>query len=444
MKKLNFGIAKLAAPLILSNLTVPLLGFTNICIAGHLHHHATVAAIGLGVMVFNLLFLGFAFLRMGTTGLVAQAYGKGGEENTWQTIAHSLILSLIIGILIILLKNPIGHLLFGLIHGDSAVKAAALQYYSLRVFAAPATLMNYVLVGAFIGLQMVRMPLLLMLIVNGLAVILGLELSMVYHLSIRGIAIADIIAQYTGALVGIVYLYKRLSGAIHLHNWRFNIDFFRKITFINSNIFLRTLFLISTYSFFTLQSLKLGPVYLAANTVLMSFMTLTSFAQDGFANVAEVLVGKNVGRGDYAASNQAIFDAGRWALVIGITFSIIYLIFGRQLINVMTSFPEVRQIAKHQLIFIIFLPLISMASFFLDGVFIGATKFREMRNTMFFSFSGFLIVWWSLHSFGNIGLWIALLSFFVFRGLSMGGFFWLTHRKNGFYFMNNKSQQLAN
>ncbi len=434
MKRLNFGIARLAAPLILSNLTVPLLGFTNTYIAGHLHQQATVAAIGLGVMVFNLLFLGFAFLRMGTTGLVAQAFGEGGEQNTWQTIAHSLILSFSIGILIILLKNPLGELLFGLIQGDASVKAVAEQYYSLRIFAAPATLTNFVLVGAFIGLQMVRVPLILMLIINGIAIILGLELAFVYNLSIKGIAIADIIAQYTGTIIGIAYLFKRLCGSIQFKTWKFNFHFFRKITLINSDIFLRTVFLISTYSFFTLQSLKLGPVYLAANTVLMGFMTLTSFAQDGFANVAELLVGNNVGRGDFDASTQAIFDAGRWALVIGVSFTVIYFLFGHAIINLMTAFPEVRHIAKHQLIFVTLLPLISVASFFLDGVFIGATKFREMRNTMFISFAGFISVWWVLHKFGNIGLWIALLSFFVFRGLSMGSFFWLTHRKNVFYF----------
>lgn len=444
MKRLNFGIAKLAAPLILSNLTVPLLGFTNTYIAGHLQHQATVAAIGLGVMVFNLLFLGFAFLRMGTTGLVAQAFGEGGEKNTWQTIAHSLILSISIGVLIILLKNPIGNLLFSLIHGDASVKTVAEQYYSLRIFAAPATLTNYVLVGAFIGLQMVRMPLLIMLVINGLAVILGLELSLVHHLSIKGIAIADVIAQYTGALVGIAYLYKRLYGSIQFQSWQFNFSFFRRITLINSDIFIRTIFLISTYSFFTLQSLKLGSVYLAANTVLMSFMTLTSFAQDGFANVAEVLVGNNVGRGDYEASTQAIFDGGRWALVIGVIFSVVYFLFGHQIINVMTSLPEVRHVAKHQLLFVVFLPLISVGSFFFDGVFIGATKFKEMRNTMFFSFAGFLLVWWSLHNFGNIGLWISLLCFFGFRGLSMGSFFWLSHRKNVFYFMNKKTPQIVN
>lgn len=156
-------------------------------------------------------------------------------------------------------------------------------------------------------------------------------------------------------------------------------------------------------------------------------------AMDGFANVAELLVGNNAGRGDYEASTQSIFDTGRWALVIGVVFALIYFIFGQQIINAMTSLPEVRHVAKHQLLFVVFLPLISVASFFLDGVFIGATKFKEMRNTMFFSFAGFLLVWWYLHQFGNIGLWIALLSFFGFRGLSMGSFFWLAHRKNVFY-----------
>jgi MATE family multidrug resistance protein len=261
MKKLNFGIAKLAAPLIMSNLTVPILGFTNTYIAGHLHNQDNVAAIGLGAMVFNLLFWAFAFLRMGTTGLVAQAYGEGGAKNTWQTIGHSLILSLGIGVLIILLKNPIGELLFSLIHGDAAVKAAAEQYYSLRIFAAPATLTNYVLIGAFIGLQNVRTPLIIMLTVNGLAIILGLELSFTYHLSMKGIAIADIIAQYAGALVGMGFLFRRLRGSIQLRTWQFNYTFFQKIILINSDIFLRTLFLICAFSFFTLQSLKLGPAY---------------------------------------------------------------------------------------------------------------------------------------------------------------------------------------
>lgn len=434
MKRLNFSVAKLAVPLILSNLTVPLLGFTNTYIAGHLPETYNVAAIGLGSMVFNLLFWAFAFLRMGTTGLVAQAYGEGGSKNTWQTISHSILLGLLVGIALILLKNPLGHLIFGLIDGDSAVKAAAQQYYSLRILAAPATLINYVLIGAFIGLQNMMVPLLIMITVNGLAILLGVELSFGLHMSINGIAIADIIAQYTGTFVGSILLFKRLGSAVNFRDWTFNFSFFRKLSLVNSDIFLRTLFLIGSFSFFTLQSLKLGPKYLAANTILMFFMTLTSFAQDGFANVAETLVGKNVGRRDYDASARAMFDAGNWAIIIAVIFSLIYLTFGHSIINVMTTLPEVRAVANQQLMLVVLLPLISVGCFFFDGVFIGATKFREMRNTMFAAFACYLFTWWILHPFANVGLWIALLSFFAFRGIFMGTLFLLTHRRKVFFF----------
>jgi MATE family multidrug resistance protein len=433
MKKLNIGIAKQAIPLILSNLTVPLLGFTNTYIAGHLHNTSNVAAVGLGVMVFNLLFWAFAFLRMGTTGLVAQAYGQGGAKNTLQTISHSLVLSLCIGIVIVIFRDPIGHVIFGLIDGDVQVKAVAQQYYSYRILAAPATLFNYVLIGSFIGLQNMLLPLVIMMTVNGLAIIFGLELSFVYHLSVKGIAIADVIAQYSGAIVGTICLLKRLGGGVKLHEWRFNFAFFRKLTQVNSDIFLRTLFLIAAFSFFTLQSLKLGPAYLAANTILMSFMTLTSFAQDGFANVAETLVGRNIGRGDYEASAQAMFDAGSWAAIIAVSFSVCYLLFGHSIINMMTSFTDVRIIASYHLLFIILLPLISVACFFFDGVFIGANKFKEMRNTMLGAFAGYLCVWWLLRQYGNIGLWISILSFFGFRGMLMGAVFWFNHRKKSFF-----------
>ena len=211
MRSLNLSIVKLAIPLILSNLTVPLLGFTNTYIAGHLHNTRYVAAVGLGCMVFNLLFWAFSFLRMGTTGLVAQAYGQSGSKNTWQTISHSVILAFCIGILIIVFKDPLKLLIFGLIEGDTDVKVLAEQYYSLRILAAPATLINYVLIGAFIGLQNMVVPLVIMMTVNGIAILLGLELSFVYHLSIKGIAIADVIAQYSGALVGIVLILSRLN-----------------------------------------------------------------------------------------------------------------------------------------------------------------------------------------------------------------------------------------
>ncbi len=434
MKRLNFFVAKLAIPLILSNLTVPLLGFTNTYIAGHLHETCNVAAIGLGSMVFNLLFWAFAFLRMGTTGMVAQAFGQGGTKNTWQTISHSLLLGLLIGITLILLRNPIGHLIFGLIDGDSAVKAAAEQYYSLRILAAPATLINYVLIGAFIGLQNLMVPLLIMLTVNGLAIILGIELSFGMHMSINGIAIADIIAQYSGTLVGSFLLYKRLGSAVNLREWKFNFIFFKKLSLVNRDIFLRTMFLICAFSFFTLQSLKLGPVYLAANTILMFFMTLTSFAQDGFANVAETLVGKNVGRRDYDASARAMFDAGSWAIIIAVFFSLLYLLLGHTIINLMTTLPEVRAIANSQLMYVEMLPLISVGCFFFDGVFIGATKFREMRNTMLAAFACYLLTWWILHQYANVGLWLALLSFFAFRGIFMGTLFLISHRKKVFFF----------
>lgn len=434
MIKLNVSILKLAIPLILSNLTVPLLGFTNTYIAGHLHDANTVAAVGLGMTVFNLLFWAFSFLRMGTTGLVAQAYGQDGVKNTWQTISHSLILAFCVGIVIIFLQQPLKDLIFGLIPGDAQVKVLAEQYYSLRILAAPATLINYVLIGALLGLQNMISPLVIMMTINGLAIMLGVELSLVQHYSIKGIAIADVIAQYSGALIGLAIIMKRMNGFSALRQWKFQLEIFYKLTRINSNIFMRTLFLIASFTFFTLQSLNLGAQYLAANTILMSFMTLTSFAQDGFANVAESLVGQKVGQRDYEASAKAIQDTGRWAAIIALFFSLLYCIFAHDIISMMTTLTEVKKVASSHILFVILLPLISVACFFFDGVYIGANKFREMRNTMFGAFVAYLGVWWLLQDYGNIGLWVALLSFFFFRGLFMGSvYWWLHHRKRSFF-----------
>jgi MATE family multidrug resistance protein len=413
--------------MILSNISTPLLGLVDTAVLGHLNAEQFLGAVALGGLIFSFIFWGFAFLRMGTTGLTAQAFGEANRTELNSILIRALTLALIISSLVLLSQKIIAEVSFFILESSSVVEQMALQYFEIRIWSTPATLGLYVLMGWLLGQQRVRIALLIVLITNISNICL--DLLFVYHLNMQvaGVALASVIAEYTGFIVALAIVLGLITKRLRYKNevfwnWSYlaNINKFKNMLVINNQIFIRTWCLIFAFAFFTAQSAKISEMVLAVNAVLLNFQMFMAYALDGFANAAEALVGKAVGAKNKLMLRQAILTTYVWSLVVAILFACFYLQYGLQVIDLLTSLEAVRAMAYEFLPWLIFMPLVSFMSYFFDGVFIGAMMTRQMSNTMMFSlFAVFLPVWYFTQSWGNEGLWLAMTLFMVARSLSM-------------------------
>lgn len=415
-------VLSLALPMILSNISTPLLGLVDTAVLGHLDSAQFLAAVALSGVVFSFIFWGFGFLRMGTTGLTAQAYGKDDRQEVIAVLARALSLALVISCVLLLMHKSIASLSFSLLQSSVIVEQFALQYFETRIMSAPATLCSYVLMGWFLGRQNVKVPLLVVLTTNFINI--ALDFLFVYHLKmqVEGVALATVIAEYSGLAVGLIAALRVTQKNKLLWRWSdlVKMNQFKAMLMINSHIFVRTWCVIFAFAFFTAQAAKMGTVILAVNTVLLNFQTFMAYALDGFAHATEALVGKAVGAKNRLMLRQAIVTAGLWSFVIAVFFSLIYFYFGLAMIDMLTSLTEVREMAYSYLPWLIIMPLVSFICYLLDGVFIGAMLTKQMRNTMLFSlFCVFLPVWYYTKNMGNTGLWLAMTMFMLARSLSM-------------------------
>lgn len=415
-------VLQLAIPMILTNISTPLLGLVDTAVLGNLDSEKFLGAVALAGLIFSFIFWGFGFLRMGTTGLTAQAFGKNKVEEINAVLIRASVLAIIISVLILFLQQPIAIVSFWLLQSSQEVEHLALQYYEIRIWSTPATLSLYVLVGWFIGQQNVKIPLIVVLLTNICNI--GLDLLFVYHfnMQVEGVALASVIAEYTGLLVALLFVMRFIDykDQFWLRHSLFNLNKFRQMLLINSHIFIRTWCLIFAFSFFTSQSAKMGDMVLAANAVLLNFQTFMAYALDGFAHAAEALVGKAVAAKNRVLYRQAILTSGLWSFVVAVLFVLIYQVYGEQLIDLLTGLESVRIIAYDYLPWLVVMPLVSFLSYLYDGIFIGAIMTREMRNTMCFSLLGvFLPTWYFTQESGNQGLWMAMICFMLARGLSM-------------------------
>ena len=413
---------RLAAPLILSNLTIPLLGLVDTAVVGHLEHAYYLGAVALGSLIFSFLFWGFGFLRMGTTGLIAQAHGKRDNSEIRSTLARAALLALSCALLIILLQNPVSQLAFYLLQGSHEVEHYAAEYFSIRIWSAPATLLNYVFIGWLLGMQNARGPLWILLASNLSNIILDLWFVLGLGMTVDGVAYASVIAEYIGCFVGLYLVYNTLQQ--HLGIWQRRAIFAKKrlcqLLQLNGNIMIRTLGLILSLAFFTAQGAKFGDIILAANAILMNFQALMAYALDGFAHAAEALVGRAIGSKNRQAFHSAIYTAAVWSLGVALLFIGFYGLAGEWIIHQLSDLNEVTSAAIQYLPWAIIMPIVAVWSYLFDGIFIGATRSREMRNTMLTaSLLFFLPAWWLLHPWGNHGLWAALMIFMAGRGITM-------------------------
>ncbi len=408
--------------MILSNVSVPLLGMVDTGVTGHLESPVYLAAVAIGAMIFSFLYTGFNFLRMGTTGIAAQSYGADNYDGLRVALGQALVVAFVIAIALIVLQLPIGELAMRLLGPDPETRTYALEYFSIRVWSAPGTLANYALIGWFIGLSNARVPLLMFLTINITNIVLDLFFVIVLGMKVDGVALASVFAEYSGLAVGVFFAVSELrkrSGQWPIAKL-VNISAYKAFIAVNANLLIRTMALIFTIGFVTAQGARLGGLILAANAVLMNFQNLTSFGLDGVAHAAEALVGKAVGQKRREALEEAVRLTLKWSLYFAIGFTILYLVAGRLLISVLTDLPELRETAWRYLPWMIASPLVSVWCFLYDGVFVGATRAKAMRDIMLVStLAVFLPAWYFLKPFGNDGLWLAFLVFMASRGIGM-------------------------
>lgn len=412
----NARVFAIAGPAMLANLTTPLLGIVGTAAIGRLGEAYLLGGVAMAALVFDSLYWLFAFLRMGTVALTAQALGAGDAGEQRAVLARALFLAAFIGLLLIALQVPLAAAIFRLLGGSDAVRTAAETYFFVRIWSAPCALANFAVLGWLVGIARAGTALALQVAINVVNIALTVLLVLVLDYGIAGAAIAAVLAEITGLALGLGIALALAGGAIETAIVLRRDKLVRMLA-INRDIMIRTAALIAAFTFFTAQGARAGDVALAANAVLHNFILIGSFFLDGLATAAEQLCGRAVGARDRAGFVQATRRVLGWGFLFGAAASVLFLFVGTMLIDVITTSAEVRQAARQFMLFAALAPVMGVAAYTFDGIYIGATWARDMRNLMLVALALYLATWWALQSHGNTGLWIALLVFLAARGL---------------------------
>jgi MATE family multidrug resistance protein len=415
------AILAIAVPIMISNLSTPLLGVVDTGVIGQIPDAALIGAVALGALVFTFAFWAFGFLRMGTTGLTAQALGASDTEEIRASLGRAVFIAIVIGVALVAVQWPVRELAFFLLDGSERVESLARDYYDIRIWSAPATLTNYALLGWFIGLGKARVALMLQLILNLTNMLLDAFFVLGLHMGVDGVAIGTVIAEFVAAIAGLIiaarYL-RHVGGQWDMVRLLVPEQIRRTLT-VNRDIMIRSLSLVFVFGWFLAQGAKHGDSILAANAVLMHFISVTAYFLDGFAFAAEALVGKAVGAAHRAGLSKASRMTTWWAAGVALLSSLFLFVFGPSLIDILTTEPGVRELAREFLPWATFAPLVGVWCFQLDGIFIGATRTAAMRNAMLMSAAIFLVGWYVLTPFGNQGLWASLYVHYAARTFTL-------------------------
>ena len=420
---LNHSLLKLAIPNIVSNITVPLLGFVDMMLMGHQDSLAYIGAIGLGGTIFSVMYSIFSFMRAGTTGFTAQAYGANDRAEIAYSLYRSLCIALIATILVLSLQNAVEWLSMKLLNGSEEVLAYTATYFHVRIWAAPAVLCLYAFNGWYIGMQNTTIPMIIAILTNVVNIILSVVFVNVMGMGVSGVALGTVIAQYCGLLTAIIFLFAKFRH--HLIPVRRVIllqsDKLKRFFKVNADFMIRSILLVLSIAFFNNQSAKLGDDMLAVNMILMQFFYIFSYFTDGFAYAGEALVGRFTGAHDAIQLRQTVKLLFLWGFLIALPFTVLYALFPDWFIGLVSDQPGIIPMAKPYHVYLAAIPLIIFAAFLWDGVYIGATAARAIRNTMLISAIGVFLpaTLLLMPRFGNHGLWIAFLLFMIARGLSM-------------------------
>ena len=419
----NRRVWRMAGPIILSSISVPILGAVDTAVVGQLPGAEQIAAVGAGTTIFNVLFQTLLFLRMGTMGLTAQAVGASDGDEIRAALGRPIGLALAIGFGLIAVQVPLAWIAFSAIGASPGVTDLARDYFAVRIWVAPAFLCNLALVGWFIGIQRPRVVLALQVLINGINV--GLDLWFVLGLGwgVTGVAWASLTAQYIGLGIGLMVAQSRLRDVAGV--WRVALlrraEPLKRMLNVNSDIFLRTLSLAGCMATITAIGARSGDLILATNTIMLSLTFVASYGLDGFAHAVSALAGSAAGARDRPQFRLAVRYCGGWAVGVAGTMSAVYLIAGPAIIDVMTEDAAVRALCREYLPWVIAGPFYSVWCFLLDGIFVGATRARDMRNMAFLSALAFIastIIFVPL--LGNHGLWLSYVVFMLARAVTLG------------------------
>ncbi|MGL4851255.1 MAG: MATE family efflux transporter [Phocaeicola sp.] len=428
---INKNILHIAIPSIVSNITVPLLGLIDVAIVGHLGSPAYIGAIALGGTLFNVIYWIFAFLRMGTTGMTSQAYGRKEWEEVIQLLVRATSIGLAIALALLVLQIPICQAAMNLMQPPTAeVEQITTTYFYICIWGAPAMLSLYALSGWFIGMHNSRIPMYIAFVQNGVNIAASLCLVYLFDLKVVGVALGTLIAQYAGVLVAIILFFRHYSHLrqhiTYLGLWsrRAMGEFFR----VNRDIFFRTLCMVAVTLFFTSAGATQGEIILAANTLLMQLFILFSYFMDGFANAGEALAGSAYGAKNQALLGLIIRRLFIWFGGLALLFTLLYWVGGIPFLHLLTNEADVIQVASRYYYWAVAIPFVGMTAFLWDGIFIGLTATRQMLISMAVAAITFLGVYWSSFSlWGNDALWLSFLLYLLIRGWVQT---WLAHRMN--------------
>lgn len=416
-------ILRITLPSILSNITVPLLAFVDLSIVGHWGTGAYIGAISIGGTLFNMLYWIFAFLRMGTTGLTSQAFGRKDNDEISAMLIRAVSIACMLSLAILILQYPIRHIAFSFMQPPANVVSHVATYYNIVVWGVPAVLCQYACTGWLLGMQEARYPLYIALLQNVMNIVLSLLLVYTLHWGIKGVASGTVIAQYTGWLLSVFLcrklLYKHGYTVLPSRHLLFSQHTVRRFFQVNRDIFLRTLCLVAVTGYFTASGARQGAIILAVNALVMQFFMIYSFFMDGLAFAGEALSGRFLGARDLISLRAVIIRLFQWGSLFAVAFTLIYSVGGTYLIRALTNDSIVIEATSAYLVWVAFIPLTGMATFVWDGIFIGLTATRQMLIAMFMG----SVVFFSVHRFltplwGNNGLWLAFLAYLLTRGLT--------------------------
>ena len=415
------SVLTVAVPIMLSNVSEPLIGVVNTAVIGQLPDPYYIGAIAVGALIFSFIFWGFGFLRLSTGGLSAQATGAGDTPELVAVLARSLMIGLVAGFGLIALSPLIREVAFDLIGGSAHILEHGETYFNYRIWAAPAALSNYCVMGWFIGQSKARLAFMVQLFLNltnmALSALFVLELGMTSD----GVGLASLIAEWSAVTLALVLAWSVLRNMGAHVSWPRILDRGRllKTLGMNGDVMIRTLCLVFAFTWFTARGARAGDVVIAANAVLINLFEVSAYLIDGFAYASEALVGQSVGAKNRARFRAAIRLTSIWAMVVGLSCSLVIWFAGPMLIDMMTVSEAVRETARIYLPWAAISPLLGVICFQFDGIFTGAMATKDMRNMMIVSLGIFMLAWWLLEApFGNHGLWAALNIFFVARGVT--------------------------
>jgi len=413
-------------PIILANAAVPLLGLVDTAVIGNVGTVADLGAIALGALIFSFAYWSFGFLRMGTTGFTAQAVGAGDEEEVRAVLGRSLLLGATLGVFLILLQWPISAIAFSLLSGGEQVESLAQQYFSIRIWGAPATLANFVLMGLLIGLGNSRQLLVVQLVLNGLNILLDVLFAGVLGWGVEGIALGTVIAEWSALFFAGTLIYRELArrnrrgGSFWPIARIIDTTAIRNTLTANADIMIRTLLMIFSFGFFINQSAIYSGVVLAANHILMQLISFAAFFLDGYAFVVEALIGASIGARNRPLFDLAIKRSTVLAAVSALILALLIWLFGEYVVALLTDLETVRSAVGNMLLLAAIYVFVSFAAFQLDGIFIGASRTAQMRNAALMSAGLFLFAWWLLESrYGVSGLWWAMIIYVLARAATL-------------------------